>query len=265
MYLFRLLLLNKLLEDGNTLFRNGRLEEATYRYEYALKRLPKQLKPSTSSEEQQQEVFLKLKVHLLLNLSRTHKKQGNYEAAVQRASEVLEFKPDCCEALWTRAKAKKDSGAPDGPESALADLREALKKSPQNLELHRYTIKVKDEVEKRRRALMDQQQLHQPQDQPEVPRGSLPRNVPNGLFKVEGPAGPEHVGVATGQIADPSKAQDDNTAVRFRSFSQTLSKVSGISAGNSSSISSSSNVGMGSTAGMEPCNKKVSVSLIESV
>ncbi len=40
-YHFRLVLLNKLLEDGNTLFRHGRLGEAAYRYEYALKRLPR--------------------------------------------------------------------------------------------------------------------------------------------------------------------------------------------------------------------------------
>merc|ERR1719232_2168987 len=36
-----LILLNKLLEDGNTLFRGGKMDEAAYRYEYALKRLPR--------------------------------------------------------------------------------------------------------------------------------------------------------------------------------------------------------------------------------
>ena len=89
---YRLLLLNKLLEDGNTLFRNGRYNAAAYRYEYALKRMPR-LKTSDDSQDsnnkasqaknsirqkniEREDVFTQLKVHLLLNLSRTKRKQG---------------------------------------------------------------------------------------------------------------------------------------------------------------------------------------------
>ena len=89
---YRLLLLNKLLEDGNTLFRNGRYDAAAYRYEYALKRMPR-LKPSDDPQDsnnkslqtkngmrqnnkEREDVFTQLKVHLLLNLSRTKRKQG---------------------------------------------------------------------------------------------------------------------------------------------------------------------------------------------
>merc|ERR1712141_975560 len=43
-----LVLLNKLLEDGNVLFRKGRLTDVAYRYEYALRRLPR-LRPDASS------------------------------------------------------------------------------------------------------------------------------------------------------------------------------------------------------------------------
>ena len=88
----RLILLNKLLEDGNTLFRNCRFDAAAYRYEYALKRIPR-LKPSDASQDnknvnsnannnprknnkEKEDVFSQLKVHLLLNLSRTKRKQG---------------------------------------------------------------------------------------------------------------------------------------------------------------------------------------------
>jgi hypothetical protein len=74
-----------LLEDGNTLFRHGRLSEAAYRYEYALKRLPRlkegcvngsvlsvdQVGSSAFPESSDQDVFLVLKSHLLLNLSRS--------------------------------------------------------------------------------------------------------------------------------------------------------------------------------------------------
>ena len=93
-YIFcRLILLNKLLEDGNTLFRSGRLEAAAYRYEYALKRLPR-LKTSTFTHDNSNtknlrngkgsnktkdngnvDIFSQLKAHLLLNLSRTRRKQ----------------------------------------------------------------------------------------------------------------------------------------------------------------------------------------------
>ena len=94
--MFRLILLNKLLEDGNKLFRNGKFEDASYRYEYALKRLPK-LRPCNTTHDktnskssirdgtadgttnirdsQNEDVFLQLKIHLLLNLSRTKRKQ----------------------------------------------------------------------------------------------------------------------------------------------------------------------------------------------
>ena len=81
---FRLVLLNKLLEDGNTLFRHGRLNEAAYRYEYALKRLPRLKETCNSGFNQQsfgnqseafqepfeEDIFVVLKSHLLLNLSR---------------------------------------------------------------------------------------------------------------------------------------------------------------------------------------------------
>ena len=91
-----MILLNKLLEDGNTLFRNGKYDAAAYRYEYALKRIPR-LKPSDNVSQVQNnindeslkledrpkqrnrekdDVFAQLKSHLLLNLSRTKRKQG---------------------------------------------------------------------------------------------------------------------------------------------------------------------------------------------
>ncbi len=53
-----MILLNKLLEDGNTLYRRGRHEEAAHRYSYALKRLPpmaEQADPSVLEVEQVRE------------------------------------------------------------------------------------------------------------------------------------------------------------------------------------------------------------------
>ena len=138
---FRLILLNKLLEDGNTLFRGGKMDEAAYRYEYALKRLPRL---DSDTDEADSDVFTQLRSHLLLNLSRTRRRQKRFEEAVEAATQVLSFRPGSHEALWARGKARRDTGH---LHEALADLREAIQASPQNLELHRFTIKVKEELE----------------------------------------------------------------------------------------------------------------------
>ena len=66
-----LTLLNKLLEDGNTLFRKNKLEEAAMRYQYAAKRVP--------SQPGHQPVFDKLRIHLLLNLARVRRKMFDVE------------------------------------------------------------------------------------------------------------------------------------------------------------------------------------------
>ena len=68
----------------------------------------------------------------------------DYQTSITHASQVLEFHPDSYEALWAIGKSKreysevKDGGDIELLESALIDLREAIKFSPQNLELHRY-------------------------------------------------------------------------------------------------------------------------------
>ena len=150
-------MLNKLLEDGNTLFRAGKLEDAAYRYEYALKRLPRLASAIQETDQENDDVFVQLRSHLLLNLSRTFRKQKKYAEAVSSASQVLAFKPDSYEALWARGKAKREVGA---LEDALIDLREAIQMAPQNLELHRFTIRVKEELE----AATQTEQTGNPQD-----------------------------------------------------------------------------------------------------
>lgn len=66
---FRLLLLNKLLEDGNILYRKNRLQEAAYRYQYALRKIPD---PTSIGEHSS--TFLQLKINFLLNHSRCKRK-----------------------------------------------------------------------------------------------------------------------------------------------------------------------------------------------
>ncbi len=146
-----LLLLNKLLEDGNTLFRHGRLKDAAYRYEYALRRLPR-LRPASMASatsksamlSNNSDIFAQLKCHLLLNLSRTKRKIGDYVEAEKFATEVLSSNPTSHEALWARAKAKNDRGL---FQDALVDLREALNLAPENLQLHAFSMQVKKSLQ----------------------------------------------------------------------------------------------------------------------
>ena len=65
------LLLNKLMEDGNILYRKNRIKDAAHRYHYALKKFPRMSDLSAGTEER---TFTQLKVNLLLNLSRCKRK-----------------------------------------------------------------------------------------------------------------------------------------------------------------------------------------------
>ena len=115
------MLLNKLLEDGNTLYRCGQLEAASYRYSYALKKLPDMEALAKDHEEVEEidakvnpkshaPVFRKLQVHLLLNSAKASLKLNNHAGAAERAKQAV----DLCEpesdnarvasALWSKAK-----------------------------------------------------------------------------------------------------------------------------------------------------------------
>lgn len=155
------------MEDGNTLFRKGRLTDAAYRYEYALRRLPRlrpceQPQTSASSED----IFAQLKTHLLLNLSRTKRKLGEFSEAEICATQVINSRPSCHEAWWARAKARSDQ---DQLKEALSDLREALKLAPQNLELHAFSSQVKNQLEAKQRKLQQKEiEIHQEEDPDEI-------------------------------------------------------------------------------------------------
>ncbi len=57
------------------------------------------------------------------------------------------FRPDCLEALHARARANRESG---NFQSAISDLTEALKISPQNRDVHKNIIKVKEEMKRKK-------------------------------------------------------------------------------------------------------------------
>ena len=118
-----LILLNKLLDDGNTLYRQGRQPEAAHRYRYALRRLPRE------KSDEWADTFLTLQTHLLLNLSRCERRQGRHHEAVALASQVLAIAPHSVEALVARAKAQRAAGR---VEEALSDFTTAHHIIPNN-------------------------------------------------------------------------------------------------------------------------------------
>ena len=147
-FLFRLLLLNKLLDDGNTLFRKDQVNEAAHRYQYALRKLPSVLANTmgsgkSSSGSTTKATFEQLNVHLLLNLSRCKRKTGHLEEALDLANKVLHLQPANFEAHYAKAKAHKAAGR---LQAALQDLTEALRIAPQHREVHKVILKIKDEI-----------------------------------------------------------------------------------------------------------------------
>ena len=143
----RLLLLNKLLEDGNTLFKKDLISEAAHRYQYALRRIPSamagNLKTGTKT------TFDQLSVHLLLNLSRCKRKSGQFMEALELADKVLTIQPLSFEAHYAKAKANREAGR---LHAALQDLTEALKVAPQNREVNRIILRIKEEINSQNRA-----------------------------------------------------------------------------------------------------------------
>jgi len=132
----QLILLNKLLEDGNTLYRKSMLVDAAHRYRYALKRLPRE-------EADWSQTFSQLNIHLLLNLSRCERRLGHFHEAAHLASQAISFQSGCAEALVARAKANQAAGK---FKEALFDFYNALGLRPDSREIKKAIIKLKEEV-----------------------------------------------------------------------------------------------------------------------
>ncbi|GFN90321.1 protein tanc2-like [Plakobranchus ocellatus] len=131
-----LLLLNKLMEDGNILYKKNRIKEASQRYQYALKKFPRE----SSAEEAQ--TFRELRLNFLLNLSRCKRKMNDLQSAIDLSTKALDMRPTCFEAYYARARAKRDDRQ---FASAQQDLLEALRLAPKNRELQRLLTRVKEE------------------------------------------------------------------------------------------------------------------------
>ncbi|KAM9306007.1 protein TANC1 [Gastrophryne carolinensis] len=98
-----IILLQKLMDEGNILYRKGKMKEAAQRYQYALRKFPRE------GVGEEMKAFNELRVSLYLNMSRCRRKTNDFGMAEEFASKALELKPKCYEAYYARARAKRNS------------------------------------------------------------------------------------------------------------------------------------------------------------
>ncbi|KAJ8253342.1 hypothetical protein GJAV_G00211870 [Gymnothorax javanicus] len=143
-----IILLQKLMEEGNLLYKKGKMKEAAQRYQYALRKFPR------DGFGDDLKSFKELRVSLYLNLSRCRRKTNDFGMAEEFATKALELKPKSYEAYYARARAKRSSRQFT---AALADLHEAARLCPSNREIRRLLARVEEECSQLQRAQHKQQ------------------------------------------------------------------------------------------------------------
>nr|XP_033801341.1 protein TANC1 isoform X2 [Geotrypetes seraphini] len=144
-----IILLQKLMDEGNILYKKGKMKEAAQRYQHALRRFPRE------GFGEEMKSFNELRVSLYLNLSRCRRKTNDFGMAEEFASKALELNGKSYEAYYARARAKRNSRQ---FVAALADLREAIKLCPSNQEIKRLLSRVEDECRQVQRTQQQKQQ-----------------------------------------------------------------------------------------------------------
>ncbi|KAG1967400.1 protein TANC2 isoform X1 [Pimephales promelas] len=157
-----IVLLSKLIEEGDGFYKKGKVKEAAQRYQYALKKFPRE------GFTEDLKTFRELKVSLLLNLSRCRRKMNDFGMAEEFASKALELKPKSYEAYYARARAKRSSRQ---FHAALEDLSEAMCLCPNNREIQRLLQRVEEECHQ----VEQHQELDPP---PSPPRDQAPSMIP---------------------------------------------------------------------------------------
>ncbi|XP_063115706.1 protein TANC1 isoform X8 [Cavia porcellus] len=148
-----IILLQKLMEEGNVMYKKGKMKEAAQRYQYALRKFPRE------GLGEDMRPFNELRVSLYLSLSRCRRKTNDFGMAEEFASKALELKPKSYEAFYARARAKRNSRQ---FAAALADLQEAVKLCPTNQEIKRLLARVEEECKQLQRNQQQKQQCPPP-------------------------------------------------------------------------------------------------------
>uniref|UniRef100_A0A8C2ZC01 Tetratricopeptide repeat, ankyrin repeat and coiled-coil containing 2 n=1 Tax=Cyclopterus lumpus TaxID=8103 RepID=A0A8C2ZC01_CYCLU len=155
-----IILLSKLIEEGDSFYKKGKVKEAAQRYQYALKKFPRE------GFSDDLKTFRELKVSLFLNLSRCRRKMNDFGMAEEFATKALELKPKSYEAYYARARAKRSSR--QFPE-ALEDLNEAMRQCPNNREIQRLLQRVEEEYHELNEEEHQQLELEPPPSPPPTP------------------------------------------------------------------------------------------------
>ncbi|XP_069337695.1 protein TANC2 isoform X2 [Eulemur rufifrons] len=174
-----IILLSKLMEEGDMFYKKGKVKEAAQRYQYALKKFPRE------GFGEDLKTFRELKVSLLLNLSRCRRKMNDFGMAEEFATKALELKPKSYEAYYARARAKRSSRQ---FAAALEDLNEAIKLCPNNREIQRLLMRVEEECRQMQQQQQQPPQLpQQPQQQPqpELPEETEPEPQHEDIYSVQ--------------------------------------------------------------------------------
>uniref|UniRef100_A0AAY4CMR9 Tetratricopeptide repeat, ankyrin repeat and coiled-coil containing 2 n=1 Tax=Denticeps clupeoides TaxID=299321 RepID=A0AAY4CMR9_9TELE len=153
-----IILLSKLIEEGDGFYKKGKVKEAAQRYQCALKKFPRE------GFSDELKAFRELKVSLFLNLSRCRRKTNDFGMAEEFATKALELKPKCYEAFYARARAKRSSRQFT---EALEDLREAITLCPNNHEIQRLLQRIEEECQQT--IQLDEPELIPPPSPPPSP------------------------------------------------------------------------------------------------
>lgn len=127
-----MVLLSKLIQEGDRLYKQGKVREGAHSYQSALQKFP----------GDELKTFRQLRVCVLLNLSRCHRKMNDFGLAEEFATKALELKAKSYEAFYARARAKRGRRQ---FHAALEDLIEASNLCPSNREIQRLLSRVKEE------------------------------------------------------------------------------------------------------------------------
>ncbi|XP_053707426.1 protein TANC2 isoform X1 [Synchiropus splendidus] len=127
-----MVLLSKLIQEGDKLYKQGKVREAAQSYQSALQKFP----------GDELKTFRQLRVSVLLNLSRCRRKMNDFGLAEEFATKALELKAKSYEAFYARARAKRSRRQ---FHAALEDLIEASRLCPANREIQRLLARVKEE------------------------------------------------------------------------------------------------------------------------
>ncbi|XP_061829737.1 protein TANC2 isoform X2 [Nerophis lumbriciformis] len=127
-----MVLISKLVQEGDKLYKQGKVREAAHSYQSALQKFP----------VDEMKTFRQLRVCVLLNLSRCRRKMNDFSLAEEFATKALELKAKSYEAFYARARAKRSRRQ---FHAALEDLLEASRLCPSNREIQRLLSRVKEE------------------------------------------------------------------------------------------------------------------------